>query len=172
MSLVVILNPSHPSGVSDTVAAYLPSGNTPDYLGNPDALINPDVSTVQDIVPRKYWQGNRGGNSVLEMSQADKDTYDAWFLSEQDAAVRGSAKDLLNGQDSVPLEQRAFADIAKDENNIIRLWTRDFKDVVAAANNLTDMKAGVAGLPTLADRTLAQLKSAIQNRIDDGTVDE
>ncbi|MHC4843955.1 MAG: hypothetical protein ACYTEE_09160, partial [Planctomycetota bacterium] len=143
MALVVILNPSHPSGVSDTVSAYLPSANTPDHTGNPDALINPDVSAVQDIVERKYWQGNRGGNSVVEMSQADKDTYDAWVASERDAATRTGAKDLLNGQDSVPLEQRAFADITKDEFNILRLWTRDFKDVVAAANNLADMKIGV-----------------------------
>lgn len=62
MSVVVIF--------TNGVASYYPSAHTPDFEGNPNALINPDLSIV-DGVPTQYWK--RDGNSVVEMSQAEKD---------------------------------------------------------------------------------------------------
>lgn len=61
----------------------------------------------------------------------------------------------------------AFADIVKDEVNILRGWTVDYKAAVAAASNLAQLKASVAALPTLGDRTLLQLKTAMLNRINE-----
>lgn len=66
---------------------------------------------------------------------------------------------------------RALADIIRDEINILRQWDAAFKVEVAAASNLADLKTRVATLPATPDRTLAQLKTAIQNRIDSGQVD-
>lgn len=63
MADVVILEPGKQ-------AQYLRSVNTPDYTGNANALIDPDLSAVQ-AVPIKYWK--RSGSSVVEMTQAEKD---------------------------------------------------------------------------------------------------
>ena len=59
----------------------------------------------------------------------------------------------------------AFADIIKDEFNMLRRWQMDFKTAVAAASNLSSLKASVASLPDLPDRNLVQLRTAIRNRI-------
>lgn len=66
---------------------------------------------------------------------------------------------------------RAFADILKDEFNAIRSWITDYKADVAAATNLTDLKTRVAANPNLPDRTLAQLKTALKDRINSGTAE-
>ena len=64
MSTVVLFNPTQ----------YLTSVNTPDYEGNPNAIINPDISSVQSV-PLKYWK--RVGNTVVEMTLAEKQAVDA-----------------------------------------------------------------------------------------------
>ena len=48
---------------------YLTSVHTPDYEGDPDVIINPDISTVQNI-DRKYWK--RVGNAIVEMTASEK----------------------------------------------------------------------------------------------------
>ncbi len=48
---------------------YLTSINTPDYEGDPDVIVNPDISAVQNI-DRKFWK--RVGNSIVEMSVSEK----------------------------------------------------------------------------------------------------
>jgi len=59
----------------------------------------------------------------------------------------------------------AFSDIIKDEINLVRGWTRDFKTEAAAATSLADFQARIATLPTLEDRTLQQLRNALEDRI-------
>lgn len=54
--------------------------------------------------------------------------------------------------------------ILMSELNIARSWTRDFKDEVAAATSLTDLKSRVASLPVLTERTPAQLIDAIEEK--------
>lgn len=51
-------------------ARYLQSVNTPEYVDNPNALINPDLTNVSGV-PIKHWK--RDGDSVVEMNQAEKD---------------------------------------------------------------------------------------------------
>lgn len=63
---------------------YLVSVNGAEYLANPtsndltpnspDILINPDISAVKGV-PTKFWK--RVGNSIVEMSQLEKDTVTA-----------------------------------------------------------------------------------------------
>jgi hypothetical protein len=81
------------------------------------------------------------------MTQAEKDALDAAIAAALDAATRGGAKAELNGFASLPLLLRAFADVVKDEVNILR------------------------ALHSIPDRTLAQLRTAIDGRIDSGDVD-
>jgi hypothetical protein len=54
---------------SKTPPDYQKSVNTPDYQGNPDVLINPDVSQVVNI-ERKYWK--RDGDTIAEMDTTEK----------------------------------------------------------------------------------------------------
>lgn len=60
MASVALFNPTQ----------YLTSVNTPDYEDNPDAIINPDITAVQNV-PLKFWK--RSGNTIVEMTQAEKD---------------------------------------------------------------------------------------------------
>lgn len=60
---------------------YLTSVNTPDYSSDPDVIVNPDISAVQNV-PLKYWK--RVGNQVKEMTLAEKAQVD---LTEKTARI-------------------------------------------------------------------------------------
>ena len=168
MCQVVIFDPTDPV-VPNRALEYIQSANTADYLDDVNVLINPDLSALTGVFV-KHWK--RSGDLVVEMSFAEKAALESAEAAAQVAAIRAAAKGQLDGFGDIPLFQRAFADIAKDEINLLRKWTRDFKAEVAAATNLADLKTRVSGLPTLNDRTLDQLKTAIKNRVDDGGVDQ
>ncbi|MHC4336256.1 MAG: hypothetical protein ACYSUV_21285 [Planctomycetota bacterium] len=142
MSLVVVFDEgATPERVLDVVR----SAHTPDYASRTDVVINPDISAVDGIVAQLYWKHDTG--LIVEMTQAEKDALDAAIAAALDAATRGGAKAELNGFASLPLLLRAFADVVKDEVNILR------------------------ALHSIPDRTLAQLRTAIDGRIDSGDVD-
>jgi len=105
------------------------------------------------------------GTTVRNAIQAEIDTFEPAEAADEDLQDAKGARDIFLVHPRNRKKETAFADIIKDEINILRGWTVDFKAVVAAANNLNDMKTGIAALPTLNDRTLAQLKLAITNRI-------
>lgn len=133
------------------------------------AVKDPNVSALANIALH-YWKHSNG--SIVEMTTQEKSDVDAELAAASVASTRASAKAMLVGFSDQPLYARALADIIKDEINILRGWLASFKTEVAAATTLADLKTRVAGLPATGDRTLAQLKTAIQNRIDSGTVDE
>ena len=66
---------------------------------------------------------------------------------------------------------RAAAAVLVDEINVLRQWEMSLKAGIAAATSLADVKTAVAALPNLPDRTLAQAKTAIQNKITTGVAD-
>jgi hypothetical protein len=66
---------------------------------------------------------------------------------------------------------RAVMLVAVDELNILRQWVASLKTQVAAATSLADLQARIATLPATPDRTPAQAETAIQNKINSGTVD-
>jgi hypothetical protein len=115
------------------------------FRGTTGWVLNPDLSLLDGLVPQKYWKHDSG--SIVEFAQGEKDAQDVADAAALDANVRGGARDLFDGFDGLPLALRAFADIVKDEINILR------------------------SQHGLGDRTLAQLKTAIKNRIDSGSVD-
>jgi len=77
------------------VPEYLESANTPDYSGDPDCIVNPDVSAIINV-PRKYWK--RVGDQVQEMSVAEKQAVD-----DAEAAATQTRIDNLEQVDAVVL---------------------------------------------------------------------
>jgi hypothetical protein len=126
------------TGVSENEGPWNASGRT-------DFVISPDLSLLIDLVSRRYWKHDSG--SIVEYTQAEKDAQDASEAVAHDASVREGAESGLVGFHGDALLLRAFADVIKDEINVLRAQH------------------------SLPDRTLAQLKSAINSRINDGTVD-
>ena len=153
------VDPSVVSGQNDILA----------YDENSTAQTIPQLRALFRAIPKKHLK--HSGGIVVEMSAAEKAVVDAEIAAAEDAATRSGAKSFIAGFSAQPLLLRALADILKDEINIIRGWTVSFKAQVALATTLADLKVRVATLPTLSDRTLAQLRTAIQNRIDDRSVD-
>lgn len=86
--------------------------------------------------------------------------------------LRRRAKSLLDDEDTIAVLMRAFGLAALDEVNVTRQWLASFKAEVAAATNLADLKARVAGLPATPDRTKSQLMNAIRGKIDTGNADD
>ena len=151
-------------------------GNTNDFLTDPNDLtaLKPGfiyVAAGCGSLPGSAKYRKISNGAVVEMSQGEKDALDAAESAAQTLSIRNGAKSQLDGFADNPLYQRALADILKEEINLLRKWTRDFKTEVAAATNLANLQTRVATLPTLNDRTLTQLKTAIDARIDDGTID-
>lgn len=122
------------------------SANTPDFTGRTDAVINPDLSAIDGVVPELYWKHFSGG--IVEMTAQEKNDLDAAIAAAADAAMRGEAKANYDGQISMGQALRALVKVLIDEINILRAQH------------------------SLPDRTLAQAKTAIQNAIDAGDVDE
>jgi len=117
-----------------------------------DVVARLDPSELPLSVPRRHWKHVSG--TVVEYTQAEKDAQDvaeaaqaAADAIQQIADTRVAAKDRIEGFADSSLFLRAFVSILIEEFNTLR------------------------ALHSLPDRTMAQLKSAIGNRIDDGTVD-
>ena len=104
------------------------------------------------------------------MSPAEKVAVDDAFAVEVETQYRTGQKANFDGASGVYL--RALVKVLLDENNNLRQWITSFKTQVAASSNLADFKTRVAALPNTPDRTLDQAKTAIQNKIDDKSVDE
>lgn len=103
---------------------------------------------------------------------ASETSYNAAQAVLTNQKFRNDAKAIINslGNDLAKV-LRAEAAVLVDEINSLRRWVTSFKAEVAAASSLADLKTRVASLPNLPDRTLAQAKTAIINKIDGGTVD-
>jgi len=157
-----------------------PSEALQPFLGRTDVVIDPDLSLLAVIspttfeitsylVPVQHWK--HVGGAIVEWSQAEKDAKAAADAVALDTGTRAGARDQLVGFRSNALLLRALADILRDELNILRGNWNAFKVEVAAAASLADLKTRVAAMPNLPDRTLAQLRTAINTRVDGGTID-
>jgi len=128
----------------ERVLSYLQRVDPAPYRTRTDALIEPDLSAVTEP-DFHHWKHVAG--SIVDMTQAEKDALDAAIAAAADAHTRSAAQQMLQGFEGQALFLRAFADIIKDEINLLR-----------AEHGL-------------APRTLLQLRNAILARINDGTVD-
>lgn len=78
MANVVLFEPNQ-------IPSYLQSVNTPDYEGNANAVIDPNISAVS-AVPLKYWKRGIGKN-IVQMIAAEKQAVDdAELLSRKSQA--------------------------------------------------------------------------------------
>lgn len=163
------------------INGYVQSTSSLPYVGRNDAAIFPDGSGAQDALilstrftlatkPHKYLIVT--GGFVVEMSTTAKAAVDQANIALTSTTVRAGAKALLNGFFSDPILQRAFADVVKDEGNIWRSWLTSFKAEVSSSTNLANFQSRVATLPNTPQRTLSQLKTAIEGKIDNGDVDQ
>jgi hypothetical protein len=82
-----------------------------------------------------------------------------------------SVNDIDNNKTGVYKSLRSAAALLVDEENLIRQWLMSFKAEVAAATTLADLKARVATLPNMPDRTMAQAKNAMKAKVNSGDVD-
>jgi hypothetical protein len=82
-----------------------------------------------------------------------------------------SVNDIDNNKTGVYKSLRSAASLLVDEENLIRQWLTSFKVEVAAATSLADLKARVATLPAMPDRTMAQAKNAMKAKVNSGDVD-
>lgn len=78
---------------------------------------------------------------------------------------------LLTDQSPLAKEIRAVLLVILDELNILRTRDRDRSVDVAAATTLADLKTRWAARSSLDDRTAAQGKTAVQNKLDGGSSD-
>ena len=113
------------------------------------------IKNLLQSIEQKYLKILNG--FPVEMSSQEKVDVDNALAALLELNYRTDQKNNYNGSQGVYL--RALIDILIKELNDTRKWTRDFKTEVAAATNLADLKARVANLPTLNDRTLAQAKN-------------
>lgn len=124
-----------------TTFEYRESVNSPDYP-EVDWLHDPDVSALASV-ERKYWKVV--GDTVVEMSQAEKDAVDAAIAAAQLASQVAEAKDIVDAalrwKGSMERAYRALVLVTLSEINILR----------AAAG--------------LSARTADQVKTAIKNEI-------
>lgn len=105
------------------------------------------------------------GATCRNATQPEIDGFPAAQAADENLMDRDRARDLFLNHPNWRKMMVAYSSIIKDEINILRLWTHDFQEEVANATSLADLKTRVAALPTLHDRTLSQLKTAINNRI-------
>lgn len=85
--------------------------------------------------------------------------------------LRAAAKVLAQAADIVPEALRAVLLTVLDEINVLRQRDRDRSTDVAASTSLADLKTRWAARSTLNDRTAAQAKQAVLDKIDTGNAD-
>lgn len=165
MALIVVYDSV---ATPQAVTQVIPSADTVQYIGQPNVLINPDLSNVQGVAPQ-YWKHVLG--EILPMTSQERTDYDAAVALSVTLSVRTAGKDLLDSQSDAGIILRSVLDICLDEINALRGWITDYKADVAAATSLADLKTRVAANPDLPNRTLVQLRNAVKSRIDSGSLD-
>ena len=125
-------------------------------------IMDPELSAVVGFESR-YW--TIVGDVVTLQTPVERDATDAAVLASQVAQEKGGAEAYYHLSQAESRVLRAVVVLLVDELNLLRTQWRSFQTATAVSNNLADIKTGVAGLPTLNNRTLAQAKSAIINSV-------
>lgn len=98
-----------------------------------------------------------------------------WSQAAHDAWLNLKTRSLGQAEVTAISERgkvlRAMAAVLVDEINSLRQWLVSFKAEVAAATSLANLQTRVAALPNMPDRTLAQAKTAITNKLNSGAAD-
>jgi hypothetical protein len=148
---------------------------------------DPNVNGLAAVAaPRAEWfTVTRGDGLIVRLDTADGNpplqaARDAVLNADLSAgAVAARVRQRLRtpadlafaAVESAAVRDRAIVLVAIDEINLLREWITSFKAAVAAATSLANLQTRVAALPDLPDRTPAQAKAAVTNKIDSGNAD-
>lgn len=141
--------------VNTSTLELLRSVNAPDYAP-PWLIITRTEYDAANAIPARYRQWN--GSSVVEADQATKDAIDA-------AILEASRDATADGLDAVESLERAYAQAALDESNLHAQRITAILDAIDSANNLADVKTAVAAIADVPTRTIAQMKTALRNKL-------
>ena len=142
------------SALNRTTKQYLTSVNTPDYPVA-DWIIDPDLSAVVGF-PSIYWVIT--GDVVTLMTQVERDAVDATILE-------ASRDALISEIDNVEDILRAFANVLLDELNAQATKMAEISSIVDGAGNYSAFVTAMQGVSDYPQRTLAQLRTAIRNKL-------
>lgn len=145
------------SALNRTTKVYFRSADTPDFpalewiinSAQADALFNAGV-------PSRYW--NIVGDVVTEMTAPQKALVDAALLQAQRVATVAEL-DVVEGI------LRAFMLVVMDEFNLHSTRLNAILTALDNATSLADLKAAIALIPDIPQRTNGQLKTAIGNKL-------
>lgn len=112
-------------------------------------------------------QRQAGAAILAAWNPGDAAAYATWLAGD----LRGADAAGLDAPTGESRVLRAVVKVLVDELNALRQWDTAFKAATAAATTLADLKARVAALPNLPDRTLAQARSAIVTAVNAGAAD-
>jgi len=137
-----------------TSKQYVASANTPEY---PVAewIINPDLSGVVGV-PTKYW--SISGDTVMEMSQAEKDAVDT---AETEAFRDGTAERVDQVEDII----RALSLVLLDELNLHAERTNGILTAIDNGASLAAIKTAVLAIQDVPLRTIQQLKNGLRSKL-------
>lgn len=119
---------------------------------------NPTMDPALNGQPRKYWKLNATSDGAELQTPAERTATDAAILS----ASRDFVADLIQTPERY---ERAFAEILLDEINGMSDTTNQIMDAINNASNLAGVKTAVGAIPALPTRTLAQLRTALRNKL-------
>lgn len=120
MAAVVIYDPGDPV-VANRVTQYLQSANTPDYSGNANTLINPDLAAVVGV-PVQFWKFD-GVADIVPMSAPEQNLISfipaSTFYDSMDSQLSTTALTYQNAITSqVPLKANVTYRV---------VWTYEFE---------------------------------------------
>ena len=140
-----------------TTLEYRRSVNDPDYPDPPWLHNSPQADALYEGgVPTKYWKIS--GDVVSEMTQTEKDAVDA---TERDAQRDNVSNEIDRVEDIV----RALALTLLDELNNHADKMNEILDAADNATNLADFKARMGAISNYPQRTIAQLKTVLRNKL-------
>lgn len=89
----------------------------------------------------------------------------------QTTVNRGVAQGQFQLAEPAYMLVRAVVLSSLSEINLLRDWLTQFREAVAAAASLADLKSRVAALPAMPQRTAAQAKSSVVSNLTSGAAD-
>lgn len=137
-----------------TTKQLIPSANTVEYPVI-DWIIEPDLSAVTGFAS-KYW--TISGDVVSLLDQAGRNAIDAAELNaarDATAAALDKAEDIL----------RAFMLVVMDEFNLHSTRLNAILTAIDNGATLGAIKTSVLAINDIPQRTIAQLKTALRNKL-------
>lgn len=141
-----------------------------DYGQNITGTEYDQIKTLLKTVPMQHLKMSNG--VPVEMSEAEKTAVNDAMAAENVTARRTQAKNQLEGFGGITLYQRAVADVIRERENSLAGKSNAIIDCYINNSTAANIRSCIIALPKLLDNvTLSQVKTAIENKVDSGQVD-